>query len=163
MSPFVPLHMSKCREVKTPNRANEFDAGIDFFMPSEVPFVCNGEVYNAEGLGALTILAHQQILIPSGIRARVPEGWALIGFNKSGMATKTGLTIGACVIDSDYQGEIHINLLNTSSKDVVLEADQKIAQFVMLPVGLHTPVMISDDSIFPEESDRGSGGFGSTN
>jgi dUTP pyrophosphatase len=107
------------------------------------------------------------ILIPSGIKVRLPKGYALIAFNKSGIATKRGLDIGACVIDSDYLGEIHIHLTKTSrAKDMENEmnkAGDKIAQFILVPIALPEAVEITNDeyeNLGPTQ--RNAGGFGST-
>ena len=68
------MKILKVREVKTPSRAHSNDAGIDLFIPED--FL--SQVLNPG----------QSVLIPSGIKARVPEGYALIAFNKSGIAAK---------------------------------------------------------------------------
>ena len=71
------MKICKIREVKDPVRANETDAGIDFFIPEE--------------FDAVQLESQQSVLIPSGIKVNVPEGHALIAFNKSGIATKKHL------------------------------------------------------------------------
>ena len=101
-------------------------------------------------------------LIPSGIKANVPKGYALIAFNKSGVATKKGLYIGACVVDEDYQGEIHLHLTNVGDKDVSIAKDDKIAQFILIPVYYAIPVEVPVENLYEAESERGAGGFGST-
>ena len=68
------MKISKVRNVKTPSRGTEKSAGIDFFVPDDF----DKKLVFPEG----------SILIPSGIRADVPEGYALIVFNKSGVAVK---------------------------------------------------------------------------
>lgn len=144
------MKIAKIRDVKTPTRGTEGSAGIDFYVPNDYPNslrrVAPGERY----------------FIPSGIKANVPEGYALIAFNKSGVALKKDLMIGACVVDSDYQGEIHLHLINVGSKDVYIEAGEKLAQFLLIPVD-HCSVSVVDESeLFDTATDRGAGGFGST-
>jgi len=114
---------------------------------------------------------HSRIMIPSGIKSRMAEpGRALIAANKSGVATKHGLLFGAQVVDYTYKGEIHLSLINTSTKNVRIYENMKILQFVETPV-FNSPVEIieKDESGFVEinfydglENDRGIGGFGST-
>ncbi len=142
----------KTRNVKSPNRANVHDAGIDFYIPEDI------------GWESTTLLPNESILIDSGIKMTIPKGFALIAFNKSGVATKQGLTVGACVVDSGYQGNIHIHLINTSNKPQTIKAGQKAVQFVALPVLLINPIehIGNQLSLFDEESTRGDGGFGST-
>ena len=144
------MKIAKIRDVKTPTRGTEGSAGMDFYVPNDYPNslrrVAPGERY----------------FIPSGIKANVPEGFALIAMNKSGVALKKGLMVGACVVDSDYQGEIHLHLVNTSNTDVTIEAGEKLTQFLLIPVD-HCPVEVVDESsLFESETDRGAGGFGST-
>lgn len=144
------MKLAKIRNVKTPTRGTTGSAGIDFYVPDDYP-------------SALAkIDPGDRFFIPSGIKANVPEGYALIAMNKSGVALKKGLMVGACVVDSDYQGEIHLHLVNTSYKAVTIEPGEKLTQFLLIPVD-HCAVEVVDvDVLFGEESARGSGGFGST-
>ena len=115
---------------------------------------------------------HARVNIPSGIHSRMTkEGRALIAFNKSGVATKLGLDVGACVVDYTYQGEIHLSLINTSTNVVRIYQDMKIVQFVETPVFTNdieitesTDVPATDYLKFYEgmKQDRKDGGFGST-
>jgi dUTP pyrophosphatase len=144
------LSLSKIRDVKTPTRGTPGSAGIDFYVPDDYP---NSLRRIAPG---------ERFFIPSGIKANVPEDHALIAFNKSGVALKKGLMVGACVVDSDYQGEIHLHLINTSNSDVTIEAGEKLTQFLLIPVS-HIPVeVVPENELFTTETDRGAGGFGST-
>jgi dUTPase len=105
-----------------------------------------------------------RVNIPSGIFCQMSApGRALIASNKSGIASKHGLIFGAQVVDYPYQGEIHINVINTSPKVVRIYAGQKLIQF------LETPVYISSieevphiENLHPEATSRGKDGFGST-
>lgn len=145
----TPLYFTKIRPVKSPTRGTEFSAGIDFYVP--------------EDFGTQIIPSGSDILIPSGIKVRVPKGYALIAFNKSGIATKKKLDVGACVVDEDYTGEVHIHLINTGNYDVVINSHDKIVQFILLPVN-YAGVMEVDQHYYDSfgETERGSGGFGST-
>ena len=129
-------------------RAHSLDAGIDFFVPSDFTIT--------------KVSPNNSIKIPSGIKVNIPQGWALIAFNKSGVCTTLGVIAGACVIDSGYQGEIHIHLINVSKKDVFITPDMKIMQFLLMPVsGLQTEECDLEE-LYEEESERSTGGFGST-
>lgn len=144
------MKIAKIRNVKTPLRGTEGSAGIDFFVPDDYP----NSLRRVE--------PGERFFIPSGIKANVPTGYALIAMNKSGVALKKGLMVGACVVDSDYQGEIHLHLVNTSNKPVTIEPGEKLTQFLLIPVD-HCPVeVVGADDLFTEETTRGSGGFGST-
>lgn len=144
------MKITKTRKVKTPTRGTPGSAGIDFYVPDTYP------------VDIASIHPGEDFFIPSGIKANVPDGFALIAFNKSGVALKKGLMVGACVVDSDYQGEIHIHLVNTSKKKVDIEAGEKLIQFLLIPVN-HCPVeVVPEAELFTDATQRGSGGFGST-
>lgn len=144
------MKFAKIRDVKTPTRGTQGSAGIDFYVPNDYPNSLR------------RIEPGDRYFIPSGIKANVPEGYALIAMNKSGVALKKGLMVGACVVDSDYQGEIHLHLVNVSDSFARIEAGEKLVQFLLVPVD-HCNVEVVDESeLFEEETTRGSGGFGST-
>jgi len=144
------MRIAKLRKVKTPTRGTKGSAGIDFYVPDNYP----------ADVGPIN--PGSAVFIPSGIQAEVPAGYALIAFNKSGVALKKGLTVGACVVDSDYQGEIHLHLVNTSTESVHVEAGEKLVQFLLIPVDHCGIEVVDKDALFQSESQRGSGGFGST-
>ena len=81
--------------------------------------------------------------------------------NKSGIASKRGLIVGACVVDRGYTGEIFVNLHNPSDRTQTLHAGDKIAQAVF--VKIETSVkLVESDSIYDDETSRGEGALGST-
>ncbi len=141
------MKISKVRDVKTPERGTPESAGIDFFVPSGV---------------YAKLEPGDSCVIPSGIKANVPSGHALIAFNKSGIAVKKKLDVGACVVDEDYQGEIHINLNNVGHETVEISSGEKIVQFVLLPVFYDTIEEVNVENLYPETTSRGEGRFGST-
>ena len=140
------MKVQKLREVKTPNRGTEVSAGIDFYVP--------------EDFETKVLAPGQSVLIPSGVKVRVPRGYALIAFNKSGVSVKQGLSVGACVVDEDYDGEVHLHMINTSDKDQTIVTGQKLVQFVLIPVS-YTDVEVVD-TLPQRVTQRGTGGFGST-
>lgn len=161
----------KVRDVKSINRANDDDAGIDFFVPTfDKKFIDDftSKPENAEMIWnfstkEIKIKPHAQILIPSGIKVIVPKGYALVAMNKSGIATKRRLDVGACVVDSSYRGEVHINLVNTSNDTVTISEGDKIVQFVLNKISTSKPQEIDlDEYEKKSNTNRGTGGFGST-
>ena len=82
--------------------------------------------------------------------------------NKSGVACKKSLISGACLIDEDYQGVIHVDVHNVSSTNsVVVKAGDKLAQFVMYAVEYPTvEVVESEEKLYDGmNSARGEGAF----
>ena len=108
-----------------------------------------------------------RLIIPSGIRGLIdPVGSMFQANNKSGISTKKGLIFGAEVVDSSYTGEIHIHVINTSNRIVDIKRDEKLMQFVHIPVFNPTIEEMSIeefDLITDKWSSRGSNWQGSTN
>lgn len=143
------MKIKKIKDVKTPIRSTPGSAGLDVFVPNDYPYE------------TITLKPGESVLIPSGIVADVPDGHALIAFNKSGVATKQGLIVGAQVIDSDYTGEWHVHMVNASDKEQTIKRGQKIVQFLLLPVNMTEPIEVVDE-LPSKATERGDGAFGST-
>ena len=162
--------------VKKPEREYG-NAGIDFFIPEyteafEKAFNEKNAHHNAyleqsaDGW-RIIIPAHGRVNIPSGVRSRISPNIALEAQNKSGIATKHGLVYGAATVDANYQGIIHVSLINTSEYTVTLNLGTKAVQFI--PRIIDTSVVEVFDDISYDEfykdfefSNRGEGAFGST-
>lgn len=146
------MKIARIRDVKLPTRGTAASAGLDFYTPNNIP--------------EIELLPGEDALIPSGIKAKLPKGFALIAFNKSGVATKQGLQVGACVVDEDYQGEIHIHVTNVSDTKTTIKPGQKLVQMILVPVSYEDVEEVAENELFTEadvlESERGEGGFGST-
>lgn len=140
----------KCRNVKSPERGTAGSAGIDFFVP--------------EDFTPQAVDPGSAVNIPAGLHVLVPPGHALVMFNKSGVAVKHGLQVGACVIDEDYQGEIHIHLMNVSNKTVHIGPGMKMVQGLILEVDSRdlSEVNSLDELYGGTKTQRGDGAFGST-
>ncbi len=136
-------------DIKLPKRATSGSAGYDFYAPVD-----------------LIIRPGETVKVPTGIRARMDEGWVLMIFPRSGLGFKFRLmldnTVG--VIDSDYynsdnEGHIMIKVTNCSGigeaegKTINIAKGQGFAQGVFLQFGITT-----DD----EASGIRNGGLGST-
>jgi len=100
----------------------------------------------------------QRELVRTGLATAIPEGYYGRVAPRSGLATKNGLDVLAGVIDADYRGEIRCLLYNTGDEKIQLPAGSKICQLVIEKI--ITPEATWSDEI--SETDRGSGGFGST-
>ena len=134
---------------KLPSRAHKTDAGMDFF-------------FNPVEGASVRIKPGQSVLLETGIKMEVPSGCMLQIMNKSGIASKKHLVTGACVVDEGYTGEIFVNLHNIGTEVEFVEAGQKVAQGVF--VKIEKPILweINVDSIYEEQTSRGSGALGST-
>lgn len=172
------IKFNKIRNVKTPNSAyNGCAAATDFFVPeyssefkkdleAKNPNKSYYECSISTSLDSMTITLapHGRINIPSGIRVIIGDtNMCLLAVNKSGIAANKGLIIGACLIDADYRGEIHLNLINTGDESIQIKTGDKIVQFMYLPIIRSDYVEITADefNVAPTTA-RGTGGFGSS-
>lgn len=98
--------------------------------------------------------------IATGISLEIPNGYFGAIFARSSLATKKGVRLANSVgvIDSDYRGELIVALHNDSDKNVVINQGDRIAQLVIIP---YQSVDFVETGIL-EDTERGSGGFGST-
>ena len=164
-------------DVKAPMR-DYGNAGVDFFIPNlteefakafEAKNAPENAIFTTDGLNnpLIRIKPHGRVNIPSGIRSFIPANVALEAHNKSGIATKYGLVFGASTVDSNYQGIIHISLINTTDKTVELPLGMKVVQFIPRIIDTSAIEVYSDISFEEfykdfEFSNRGEGAFGST-
>lgn len=160
----------KTRSVKSPSRSNKFDAGIDFYVPEfTTDFIKILKEKNPEiHISNFNIILEsgQRVLIPSGIHCQMESPQrALVAANKSGVASKQGLIFGAQVVDFEYQGEIHINLIYTGKGSCEILPNQKIIQFLEMPI-FTSEIMIDENKsitdFYEKETSRGQKGFGSS-
>ena len=129
--------------IPLPRRATMGSAGYDFVCPVDV-----------------TIPAGQRVLVPTGMRAVMENGWVLMLCPRSSLGRRWGLRLSNTVgiVDSDYshaenEGHIMLVLEHSQAGDVRLHRGERICQGLFLPVG------------FAQEEDVGAdrtGGYGST-
>lgn len=136
-------------ELKIPQRSTDGSAGYDFFAPYKIK-----------------IPYGKSVIIPTGIKARIEDGWFLALFPRSGHGFKFGIEIANTVgiIDADYynntnnEGHIMVKLTNkdiSTQKTFEVETGQAFCQGIFLPFG------ITEDDDQSSKSVR-EGGFGST-
>lgn len=163
------MEFIKVRNVKSPERNAQENAGIDFYIPEFDSFTA--EELDKFGKGTfiqdnkIIIEPHCDVLIPSGIKSKFSNNLALVANNKSGIATKKKLVYGAQVIDCSYQGEWHFHLINTSNEEQEIEFGQKIIQFIPQVISTEEVVISneSEEEFFSNiHTSRGANGFGST-
>tara|TARA_X000001036_G_C20390736_1_gene688575 strand:+ start:168 stop:608 length:441 start_codon:yes stop_codon:yes gene_type:complete len=99
-------------------------------------------------------------IVPTGLAVSIPHGFEIQIRPRSGLAAKNQISVlnTPGTIDSDYRGEIKVILINLSEKKFLVEKGLRIAQMVLCPVVKATLEEV--DTL--KETDRGSGGFGST-
>ena len=131
--------------IRLPRRATAGSAGYDFFAPA-----------------GFTLAPGETILLPTGVRARIDEGWVLKLYPRSGLGFKYRLQLNNTVgiIDSDYfnaqnEGHIMLKLTNASNegRTLVVQPGEAVAQGVFVEYG----IAVDDDAVAVR-----TGGFGST-
>lgn len=124
-----------------PRKAHKTDAGYDLVSVADI----------AIKPGAL-------VLVPTGFHWAISSGYVGLIWPRSGMSVKRRLTTDAGVIDAGFRGEVMVALKNESSDVQLIEAGERIAQMLVMPVATGTLVEVKD---LPDTS-RGDNGFGST-
>ena len=143
----IELTVKKLRpEAKLPTRGSLQAAGYD--------------LYACFDGGTMTIPPHETVKVPTGLCIAIPDGYFGAVFARSGLATKEGLRPANCVgvCDSDYRGEYLVMLHNDTEQTRTIASGDRVAQLVVLPYLSVTFREVEELS----ETQRGTGGFGST-
>lgn len=142
----MTLKFKKLRpEAVIPRRATAQSAGFDLSACLDAP---------------LTLRTGETQMIPTGVAVELPAGTAGMVYARSGLASREGIALinGVGVVDSDYRGELKVPLHNYTAGDFVIHPGDRIAQMVVTPVLLPD----SEEVSCLTDSERGTGGFGST-
>lgn len=142
----VKVNIKRLKEdALLPTRGSEQAAGYDLYALSKE---------------AIELAPHTTVKIGTGLAVSIPDGYFGGIFARSGMAAKRNLRPANCVgvIDSDYTGELIVALHNDSEAVQIVEPQERIAQLVIMP---YLSVEFNEVSEL-EETERGTGGFGST-
>ncbi len=129
-----------------PTRGSDGAAGMDLYACMDAP---------------VTLEPRGLYKIQTGIAIALPDKNTVgLIFARSGLGVKHGISLSNAVgvIDSDYRGELTVGLCNLSDKPYRIQPGERFAQLVVMPV-LGLPLEEVDDL---GETDRGTGGFGST-
>lgn len=144
-----------------PTKAHASDAAFDLYLdaPDAIYHAWSGgiELKTARGI---RIRPHETVMLHTGIVMETPIGYYAAIYARSGLASKQGLRPANCVgiIDADFRGEICVPLHNDSDETRIVCHGDRIAQMAILPV-LDVKLVEADKL---SETERGSGGFGSS-
>jgi dUTP pyrophosphatase len=108
----------------------------------------------------VVIPAHEWVVIPLGLKIQIPQGWEGQIRPRSGLAARQGITVlnAPGTIDADFRGELAVVLINLGKHDYTLMTNERVAQIVFCPVGRAILEPVTNLG----QTQRGSGGFGST-
>lgn len=115
--------------------------------------------HNVDVEDSLRIPPGWRALLPTGIRTKLPEGWAALISLRSGMGLKSGLFIPNApgIVDADYRYEWGIIVQNGSRADVYIDHNDRVAQVRLVP--FYVLPWVKGEVAF--DTDR-MGGYGST-
>jgi dUTP pyrophosphatase len=114
--------------------------------------------YDLYSIDEVVVSPSQRALVGTGVAVILPMNVYGRVAPRSGLAVKHGIQVGAGVVDPDYRGEIKVVIFNQGDRDFVIKKGDRIAQLVL--ERCETPDVREIESL--DETDRGSGGFGST-
>lgn len=134
-----------CEDIPLPAYETEHAAGMDLRAAVTAP---------------VTIAPGERMVVPTGLRIALPEGYEAQVRPRSGLAMKHGISMVNTpgTIDADYRGEIRVILINHGQEAFVIERGDRIAQMIVAPVS--RAAWIETDGL--DETARGAGGFGHT-
>lgn len=126
-----------------PQRAHAEDAGADLVSKENVVIPAGGRA-----------------LVGTGVAIETPEGMVSLVCSRSGLAAKHGVHVlnGPGVVDPGYIGEVFVNLHNSGCEDFHIQAGDRVAQLLLVPV-VYPEFEVSDSL---GASERGESGHGST-
>jgi dUTP pyrophosphatase len=139
-------------------RVKRLDHGAGLPLPGYATMGSAGmDISAAE---SLTLRPGKRHAVATGFAFAIPDGYEVQVRPRSGLALKHGIT---CLntpgtIDSDYRGEVKVILANLGDEDFVINTGDRIAQIVVAPVT--QGIMVEVDAL--DDTERGTGGFGST-
>ena len=129
-------------------------------LPSYATVGSAGMDLKANTSEPITLKPMERYLFPTGIYIQLPEGYEAQIRPRSGLAVKYGITVTNApgTVDADYTGEVGVSLINLSNETFVIQPGERIAQMVIAKYEKIT----WNEVVTLDETERGSGGFGST-
>ena len=133
----------------------------NFHLPEYHSDYSSGLDIIADIKNSINLKQNEILLVPTGIKLKIPRGYEGQVRPRSGLALNYGITIlnSPGTIDSDYRGEIKVILINHSSKKFTIKPNMRIGQIVFSPI-VKVQLKLGNVNIF--ETKRSSKGFGST-
>jgi dUTP pyrophosphatase len=140
----MELKIKLLRQVPLPAYGRAGDAAMDLRAAIEAPII---------------LAPGQRAAIPSGIAMAIPTGHVGLIFPRSGLGSQgLNLVNSTAVIDSNYRGEIGLNLVNNGPTPLTINPLDRVMQLAIMPVATCTPVAVGE----LDETNRGDGRYGSS-
>lgn len=108
----------------------------------------------------ITLKPLERTIVKTGLFIALPQGYEAQVRPRSGLAIKKGITVlnSPGTVDADYRGEIGVILVNLSNEDFIINNGERIAQLI---IAKHERAVWKEVEVL-NETERGTGGFGST-
>ncbi|WDF26087.1 dUTP diphosphatase [Fusobacterium nucleatum] len=141
----IQVKVVRKKGVELPKYETEGSAGMDVRANIKEP---------------ITLKSLERILVPTGLKVAIPEGYEIQVRPRSGLAIKHGITMlnTPGTVDSDYRGELKVIVVNLSNKTYTIEPNERIGQFVLNKIEQIEFVEVEE----LDSTERGEGGFGHT-
>jgi dUTP pyrophosphatase len=141
-------------------RIIKLDSAKDLPLPSYATPDAAGMDLRSASYDPIVLSPGQRELVPTGLIVEIPRGYEGQVRPRSGLALKHGISLVNTpgTIDSDYRGELKVIMINHGEDTFMVNYGDRIAQLVIAPAVQAQIVEVAEIS----ESERGSGGFGST-
>ena len=141
----IQVKVVRKKGVELPKYETEGSAGMDVRANIKEP---------------ITLKSLERILIPTGLKVAIPEGYEIQVRPRSGLAIKHGITMlnTPGTVDSDYRGELKVIVVNLSNETYTIEPNERIGQFVLNKIEQIEFVEVEE----LDSTERGEGGFGHT-
>ena len=125
-----------------PTKGSKYAAGFDLYSSKDV-----------------VVPSHGRLVVPTDISIAIPWGTYGRVAPRSGLTVKNSIDIGAGVVDYDYRGAVGVVMINHGAADFKVNVGDRIAQLILEKIHTDVEVSVVDKLV---ETERGSGGFGST-
>jgi dUTP pyrophosphatase len=116
--------------------------------------------FDLQCLDSITIQPKSHAIMETGLRAKIPEGYSLLLWSRSGLSAKQGIEKGAGLLDEDFRLQIKVILFNHSDRPVMFKAGDRVVQAILLKTE-QAEIQWGEFPEYDDESDR-VGGLGST-
>ena len=168
------IEFALIRDTRIPSRGTSKSSGIDLFCPKmDDAFIktfnsrnnhARSMAYYDDSHHNIFVYPHGQVMIPTGLLVNFleQEDSTLIALNRGSISWEPRLTLLACNIDQDFEGELFISMQNYSDLATIILPEQKLTQVVRVPVFYDDIQIVDKNTIFKIITERGTGMMGST-
>lgn len=167
--PVVPLRESEVKQLREILAERNQKPKLEFTKVADVNTdhinlpkygTTKAAAFDLQCLESVTILPHSHVIIETGLRAKIPTGYSLLFWSRSGLSAGHGVEKGAGLIDQDFRLPLKVILFNHGDRPVMFSAGDRVVQAILLKTQ-QADIQWGEFPEYDDESDR-MGGLGST-